>query len=138
MKSTLKSILWIPLIMINLNCFSQIVTDSTWVQFKKPLVRLVIKDLIKGDGAQHQLTLFKDKIDILHQKILLQDSTILSLNSKLLNFTNISLTQSQQLKISQDLSKILKQDLKKQKLQTKLFKYSGGAAILGIIILIIK
>jgi len=69
---------------------------------------------------------------------LLQDSTILSLNSKLLNFTNISLTQSQQLKISQDLSKILKQDLKKQKLQTKLFKYSGGAAILGIIILIIK
>jgi hypothetical protein len=68
--------------------------------------------------------LFEDKINILEQKVVLKDSIIFNLNSKLFNFNNISLLQSQQLEISQQLSKRLEQDLKKQKLQTKVFKYS--------------
>jgi hypothetical protein len=137
MKSILKLTLLILLMMMSLKGFSQTATDSTSIQLKKTIARLVIKDLIRGDGAKKQLVLFGDKISILQQKVSLKDSVILKLNSKLSNFNNITLTQSQQLEISQKLSKRLEQDLKKQKLQTKIFKYSGGVAILGVVALIL-
>jgi hypothetical protein len=82
--------------------------------------------------------LFEDKINILEQKVVLKDSIIFNLNSKLFNFNNISLLQSQQLEISQQLSKRLEQDLKKQKLQTKVFKYGSSAALLGIAALLLS
>jgi hypothetical protein len=82
--------------------------------------------------------LFGDKINILEQKVSLKDSIILKLNGKLSNFNDIALTQSQQLEISQQLSKSLKQDLKKQKLQTKVFKYGSSAALLGIAALLLS
>lgn len=74
---------------------------------------------------------FEDKINFLKQKISLKDSVILNLNFKLSNFNSLSLLQSQQLEISQQLSKRLEQDLKNQKVKTKLFKYGSGAALLG-------
>ena len=137
MKLMPKLTLWILLVMMSLKSFSQTATDRTSIQLRKAVARLVIKDLIRGDGTTQQLVLFGDKINILEQKILLKDSIISNLNSKLYNFNIIALTQSQQLEISQQLSKKLEQDLKKQKSQTKLFKYGGGAALLGIIVLII-
>lgn len=107
------------------------------IQLQKPIARLVIKDLITGDGAKQQLVLFGDKINLLEQKIILKDSIILNLNSKLSNFNTIALTQSQQLEISQQLSKRLEQDLKRQKVKTKVFKYGGSAALLGIVSLLL-
>lgn len=123
--------LWILLVMVSLKSFSQTATDSTSIQLPKIVARLVIKDLIKGDGAKQQLVFFEDKINFLKQKISLKDSVILNLNFKLSNFNSLSLLQSQQLEISQQLSKRLEQDLKNQKVKTKLFKYGSGAALLG-------
>ena len=137
MKLIPKLTLWILLVMMSLKSSSQTATDSTSIQLQKTIARLVIKDLIRGDGAKQQLVLFGDKINILEQKVSLKDSIISNLNIKLSNFNIIALTQSQQLEISQQLSKRLEQDLKKQKFQTKLFKYGGGAAILGAIALIV-
>lgn len=138
MKLILKLMLWILLAMTSLKGFSQTATDSTSIQLRKTIARLVIKDLIRGDGASQQLVLFGDKINILEQKVSLKDSIILKLNGKLSNFNDIALTQSQQLEISQQLSKSLKQDLKKQKLQTKVFKYGSSAALLGIAALLLS
>ena len=135
MKSIPKWMLLILLMMMSLNSFSQTVTDSTSIQLRKIVARLVIKDLIKGDGAKQQVKLFGDKINILEQKVSLKDSIIFKLNTKLSNFNDIALTQSQRLELSQKLSKRLEQDLKKQRLQTKLFKYGSGAAIIGVIVL---
>ena len=137
MKSILKLTLLILLMTMNLKGFSQTATDSTSIQLKKTIARLVIKDLIRGDGAKQQIKLFGEKINILEQKVSLKDSIIFKLNSKLSNFNDIALTQSQQLEISQKLSKRLEQDLKKQKLQTKLFKYGSGVAVIGVIALIL-
>lgn len=138
MKLILKLMLWILLAMTSLKGSSQTATDSTSIQLRKAIARLVIKDLIRGDGASQQLVLFGDKINILEQKVVLKDSIIFNLNSKLFNFNNISLLQSQQLEISQQLSKRLEQDLKKQKLQTKVFKYGSSAALLGIAALLLS
>jgi hypothetical protein len=119
--------LLILLLTMSLKGFSQSATDSTSIQLKKPTARLVIKDLIKGDGAKQELVLFKEKTILLEQKIVLKDSIISSLNSKVSNFEIMVDTQKQQLALSQELSNRLQSDLKKQKIKTKL---TGGLGIL--------
>jgi hypothetical protein len=119
--------LLILLLTMSLKGFSQSATDSTSIQLKKPTARLVIKDLIKGDGAKQELVLFKEKTTLLEQKIVLKDSIISTLNSKVNNFEIIVDTQKQQLALSQELSNRLQSDLKKQKIKTKL---TGGLGIL--------
>ena len=117
MKSIKKWMLLIVLMMMSLKSFSQNVTDSTKIQLRKPIARLVIKDLIKGDGAKQELILFGSKIKLLEQKVFLKDSVILNLNSKIYNFNSILDTKDNQLSLSQELSKKLQNDLKKQKLK---------------------
>lgn len=97
---------------------------------QKPIARLVIKDLITGDGAKSELALTLDKIKILEQKVVLKDSVITNLNTQIGNFNSILITKSDQLVLSQELSKRLESDLKKQKLKNKL---TMGAGIVGIV-----
>ena len=127
MKSKPKLMLLILLLTMSLKGFSQSATDSTSIQLKKPTARLVIKDLIKGDGAKQELVLFKEKTNLLEQKIVLKDSIISTLNSKVGNFEIMVDTQKQQLALSKELSDRLHSDLKKQKIKTKL---TGGIGIL--------
>ena len=63
----------IPLIILmtmSLQGFSQNVIDSTSIQLKKPIVRLVIKDLITGDGAKSELPLLRQKVKLLETKVI--------------------------------------------------------------------
>ncbi len=136
MKLILKWMLLIILMITSLESFSQTVIDSTSIQLKKPIAKLVIKDLITGDGAKNELVLTLGKVDILKQKIVLKDSVILNLNSQIGNFNNILLSKSDQLLLSQQLSKKLQLDLKKQKLKTKLTAGAGIVAIVGAILLV--
>ena len=121
----------ILLMMMSLKGFSQNVTDSTSIQLKKPIAKLVIKDLITGDGAKEELSLSVSKIKLLEQKVVLKDSVIKNLNFQVGNFESIMLTKSDQLALSQELSKRLQTDLKKQKLKTKLMGGAGLVAIAG-------
>ena len=136
MKLILKWMLLIILMITSLESFSQTVIDSTSIQLKKPIAKLVIKDLITGDGAKNELVLTLGKVDILKQKIVLKDSVILNLNSQIGNFNNILLSKSDQLLLSQQLSKKLQLDLKKQKLKTKLTAGAGIVAIVGAMLLV--
>jgi hypothetical protein len=142
MKSVLKLMLLITLMTMSLKGFSQNATkkssqDSTRIQLTKPIAKLVIKDLITGDGAKQELVLFSDKIKLLEQKIVLKDSIIFNLDSQIHNFNSIISTKSNQLLISQELSKKLQVDLKKQKFKTKL-TLGGGIAAVIITALIVK
>jgi uncharacterized coiled-coil protein SlyX len=125
-----KLMLLILLTVMSLKGFSQSAIDTTAIQLKKPIARLVIKDLIKGDGAKQELVLYNEKIILLEQKIVLKDSIISTLNSKVNNFELMVDTQKQQLVLSQELSDRLQSDLKKQKIKTKL---TGGIGILAAI-----
>ena len=111
--------------------------DSTSIQLQKPIAKLVIKDLITGDGAKNELALTLDKFKILEQKIVLKDSIITNLNNQIGNFNSILLTKSDQLTLSQELSKKLESDLKKQKLKNKI---TMGAGVVGIVaaVLLVK
>ena len=103
---------------------------------QKPIAKLVIKDLITGDGAKEELVLITDKINLLEQKIVLKDSIITNLNSQVGNFNSILLTKSDQLKLSRELSERLQSDLKKQKLKTKLMGGAGILVAVGVAILV--
>jgi len=103
---------------------------------KKPIAKLVIKDLITGDGAKEELSLSLSKIRLLEQKVVLKDSVIGSLNFQVGNFKSIMITKSDQLALSQELSKRLQTDLKKQKLKTKLMGGAGLVAVVGVVFLL--
>ena len=126
----------ILLMMMSLKGFSQNVTDSTSIQLKKPIAKLVIKDLITGDGLKEELTLSISKIKLLEQKVVLKDSVIENLNFQVGNFESIMLTKTDQLALSQELSKRLQADLKKQKLKTKLMGGAGILAVVGVVVLL--
>jgi len=136
MKLALKLMLLITLITTSLKGFSQSATDSTSIQLQKPVARLVIKDLITGDGAKQELVLTTDKVKILEQKIVLKDSIILNLNAKIDNFNSIISAKSDQLSLSQELSKKLQTDLKKQKFKNKLTAGAGVVAVIAAVLLV--
>lgn len=125
MKSIQKLAMLILLLTMSLKGFSQNATDTTAIQLKKPIARLVIKDLITGDGAKDELILTQEKVKLLEQKVILKDSIILNLQSQISNFNSILSTKSDQLTLSQELSNKLQTDLKKQKFKTKLFSGAG-------------
>jgi len=113
--------------MMSLSSFSQTATDTLSIQLRKPIARLVIKDLIIGDGSKEQISILNAKIGLLENKIVLKDSIIFNLNTKVTNYESILNVKGDQLAISQELSKKLEKDLAKAKLKGKLM---GGAGLL--------
>ena len=136
MKLILKWMLLILLMLASLKSSSQTVTDSTTIRLKKPIARLVIKDLIKGDGNKQEIILLGDKINILNQKSILKDSIISNLDLQINNFNSILFQKSNQLEISQELTKKLQLDLKKQKFKNKLTIGVGVITVIGTALLI--
>ncbi len=130
-----KLIPLILLVMMSLQGFSQSVIDTTKIQLKKPIARLVIKDLITGDGAKEEIKLLSNKLSLLETKIVVKDSVIFQLNERVINFENMLNTKSDQILLSQELSEKLQLDLKKQKVKTKLTTGAGILVAAGILLL---
>ena len=131
-----KLIPLILLMMMSLQGFSQSVIDTTKIQLKKPIARLVIKDLIIGDGAQKEIKLLSNKLNLLESKVFIKDSVIFNLNERVTNFESMLNTQSNQIALSRELSAKLQLDLKKQKVKTKLMSGAGIIAVVGILVLL--
>ena len=127
--------LLIILALMSFTSFSQTDTDTLSIQLEKPVVKLVIKDLLTGDEAKEELVLSSKKFKLLEQKVELKDSIILNLNNKISNFNSIMLTKDNQLGLSQELTKKLQLDLKKQKLKTKLVGLAGIGVAVGILVI---
>lgn len=136
MKLALKWMLLIILMMMSWKGFSQNDTVPSSIQLKKPIAKLVIKDLITGDGAKEELVLTVDKIQLLEQKIIFKDSIITNLNNQIGNFNSILNTKTDQLKLSRELSEKLQTDLKKQKIKTKLMGGVGIAAVVAVAVIL--
>lgn len=131
MKSVLKSTLLILLITWSSKSFSQIDIDSVSIQLPNSLAKLIIKDLIEGDGAKQELSLTLDKISLLESKIKVKNDIIFNLNSKISNYSLLLNTKDNQLSLSQELSKKLERDLKKSRFKSKLY---FGVGTIGIIV----
>ena len=131
-----KLIMLILIGMMSLNSFSQNVIDTTSIQLKKPIVRLVIKDLITGDSFKKELHLIATKYSLLENKVILKDSVINNLNFQINNFNSILSTKGSQLEVTQELNNKLKLEIKKQKFKNKLTAGAGVVAILVAVLLV--
>lgn len=118
-----------------LSSFSQTVTKTdSIVPLKVPTAKLVIKDLLQGDGAKAELVeankvidLQKGQIGLYIQKDSLKDQKIGNLNT-------IIEKKDQQISLYDNMAKDLQKELKVQQFKTKFYK---AGSILGIGVAII-
>ena len=122
--------------MMSLNSFSQNVIDSTSIRLQKPIVRLVIKDLIIGDSFKKELSLITTKYSLLENKVVLKDSVINNLNFQINNFNSILDTKGSQLEFTKQLNDKLRLEIKKQRLKNKIIGGVGLMAIGGVVLIL--
>ena len=108
----------ILLVIVSLKSFSQ--TDTTRISLEEQIARLVIKDLIEGDGAKKELSITLEKVSLLNQKIVLKDSIINTNTQQISNYNSIVSQKDSQVIMFQNLSDELQNDLRKQKLKNKM------------------
>ena len=116
--------------------FSQTVTNQrpvqtdTIVPLTIPTAKLIIKDLLKGDGAQIELVELQKVLQLTNEKMLLKDEVIFTLNSKISNLDYIILQKDEQFKLEREKSESLVKELKAEKRKTFLYKVG---TVLGVV-----
>jgi hypothetical protein len=134
-----KSILLIILLLLSLNIFSQTDTkQDSIVPLKAPIARLVIKDLIAGDGAKAQLHQTNLLLSLSNQKLQVKDSIISTLDLRIFKLESNITFKDQQFTLQQELSKKLQQELKTQKTKTFLYQIGTGLGVITTLILLSK
>jgi hypothetical protein len=118
-----------------LSSFSQ--TDTTKVRIKVPVAKLVIKDIIKGDGCQLELKETQEKLIKTEEREKEKDSHIVFLEEKDKNNNFMLGKKDQQLKVSEELTNSLHKELKGQRTKTFLWKVGTYAGIVVSTYLII-
>ena len=112
--------------MMSWNSFSQNVTENQ-IQLTKPVAKLVIKDLIQFDGLSEEMQTMQTILTETNNKLIIQGELVVNLKTQVLNYQSIIEKKDQQFTTQEELSERLQQDLKKQKIRTKLM---GGAGLL--------
>jgi hypothetical protein len=123
----------IPLILLILVSFKSFSQNDTIVSLKQPIAKLVIKDLIIGDGAKLELISTQEILKLEQKKVVLKDSIIFNLTDKVLNLETIIGKKDEQFSLEKEKSEKLLKELKGQRRKTLLYKvgtYVGVGAVL--------
>lgn len=112
-------------------------SDTTKVRLKVPVAKLVIKDIIKGDGCQLELKETQIKLIKTEEREKEKDSHIVFLEEKDKNNNFMLGKKDEQLKVSEELTNSLHKELKGQRRKTFLWKVGTYAGILASTYLII-
>lgn len=103
---------------------------------KQPIAKLVIKDLITGDGAKEELRKTVELLKLEQKKIVLKDSVIGKLDIKIVNLESIILKKDEQFNLEATKSLQLEKELKGQRRKTFLYKvgtFIGAGAVLVLL-----
>lgn len=93
--------------------------------------------MIQGDGAKLELRETQTLLNLERHKIVLKDSMIIGLESKILNLNTIIINKDEQFSFERQKSDDLLSELKGQKRKTLLYKIGaaiGAVAIVGILV----
>jgi hypothetical protein len=136
-----KLILLTIITLVTLKSFSQTVTKTnvdTVVALKVPVAKLVIKDLLKGDGAISEIkelnkviVLKDDQINLFKQKDTLKDQ-------KISNLEVIINKKDEQFGLERQKSESLLKELKGQRRKTFFYKIGSFVAIITTSMLLLK
>jgi ribosome-associated translation inhibitor RaiA len=124
--------------MMSLNAFSQNVIDSTKIQLTKPIAKLVIKDLLKGDGLSTEIKTMQLLLTETNNKFLSQSDLVFNLQTQITNFESVNKQLTFKFEAQERLSKELETSLRRQKNKTKLYKIGTYIGVAAVGILIVK
>lgn len=112
--------------------------QDTIVSLKVPIAKLIIKDLIKGDGASAQVKELDNVIKLKDEQILLLKQKDTLQNQKISNLETIILKKDEQFSLEREKSEKLLKELKGQRAKTFLFKVGTFVGIVATSILLIR
>ena len=122
---------------MSLNAFSQNDTLNNKIQLTKPVAKLVVKDLITGDGLKLELKTLNKLLEETNGKLQTQTLLVSNLRTQVKNYQSIIDQKDLQLGTSSELSKELEKQLKKEARTKKLYKITttiGAAAVLLLLV----
>jgi len=123
----------------SLSLFSQNVTPSQeFIKIPVPVVRKIVVDLVKGDSAMAQLNQSKLMIEELDNKTKVQDSIIINYRQVDGNNQKIILNLERKVEIIEGEFKSVRKELKKQKVKARFTNIMSSAAILTLLVFILK
>jgi len=129
---------------VTLTSFSQTVTSQTTIPndtivgIKVPTAKLIIKDLIKGDGLVIENQELQKVIKLTNEKLVLKDEIIFTLNSKINNLDYIILQKDEQFKLERQKSESLLKELKSEKRKTFLYKMGTLVGVVAVGFLLVN
>jgi hypothetical protein len=112
--------------------------DTTKIRIKVPVAKLVIKDILKGDGCAEELKETQVKVIKLETREKEKDSHIVFLEEKDKNNNFMLGKKDEQLKVSEELTNSLHKELKGQRTKTFLWKVGTYAGIIASTFLLIS
>ena len=124
--------------------FSQIVTKETTtkqdtiVPLKPQIAKLVIKDILSGDGAKSELIEANKVIVLKDQQIGLYVQKDSLKEQKITNLETIIVKKDQQFDLERQKSESLLKELKIQKVKTFFYKMGSGVAIIATLLYLTK
>ena len=131
---------------MSLSCFSQTntnnqsqikVSDTIRVKLKPSTARLVIKDIVKGEGCESELKLTQEKVIKLESRESQKDTIISLLESKDKNTQFILGQQGLQIDEFRNMTNDLKKEIKQAKVKTFLYKAGTFLGVLATSYLLI-
>jgi hypothetical protein len=126
---------------VTLKSFSQTVTKTnvdTLVALKVPVAKLVIKDLIKGDGAQVEITELNKVITLKDEQIGLFKQKDSLKDQKIGNLELIISKKDEQFGLERQKSESLLKELKGQRRKTFLYKIGSFVGVIATSILLLQ
>ena len=134
-----KLVLLMIILFTTLSSFSQTATKTdTIVPLKIPVAKLVIKDLLTGDGAKSELTGAYKVIELKDQQIGLLNQKDSLKDQKINNLEVIITKKDQQFDLERQKSESLLKELKVQKVKTFFYKMGSGVAIIATLLYLTK
>lgn len=124
--------------MMSWNATSQSVTDSTKIQLTKPIAKLVVKDLISGDGLKLEVKTLNELLLETNNKLNTQTVLVTNLESQVLNYITIIDQKDLQLGTSSQLTEELNKQLKKEARAKKLYKIGSTVGAAAVLLLLIQ
>ena len=105
-------------------------SDTTRVKLKPPTARLVIKDIIRGEGCEQELKLTQDKVIKLEEREIQKDIIVSLLESKDENNQFIISQQELQIDEFRNMTNDLKKEIKQANVKTFLYKVGTVVGVL--------
>lgn len=108
------------------------------VKLQVPIVKLIIKDLVTFDGLKLQLTETEKLLQLSDKKIVLKDSIITTMETKVVNLETIITKKDEQFNLERQKSESLLKELKQEKRKGFFYKIGSGIGVAATILLLIK